>query len=153
MTNNKINVRCICDGKWVGEIPRGIGFGSPDASACFQYAQNAGSADILKIAKPRSSDFSEKTVFANNRLYRVKTTNRKDGNDRKDHEEIKCCHQNMNLRWYLPINFMFLRNPGSSIFCTAYSFHHVIMFWLEGAEVERPYSKRRTIIPAAPGVA
>ena len=29
-------------------IPRGIGFGIPDACECFQYAPDAGSTDILK---------------------------------------------------------------------------------------------------------
>ena len=34
-------------------LPRGIGFGSPDACQCLRYAPDAGSADIRKECKNR----------------------------------------------------------------------------------------------------
>ena len=37
----------------------------------------------------------------------------------------------------------FSRKPGFSFFCTANSFHHELMLWLEGAEVEGSYFKQK----------
>ena len=79
-------------------MPRGIGFGSPDASACFRYGPDAGSADILKNRKDRNLLFLRENGFRENDLFIIlKTTSRKDGNDRKDHEKISCFHKNLIL--------------------------------------------------------
>ena len=63
-SNLRTNEMLICLRKMGRGMPWGIGFGSPDACECFQYAPDAGSAGILKIAKTGSCDFSEKTVLA-----------------------------------------------------------------------------------------
>ena len=47
-------------------IPMGIGFGSPDASECFQYAPDAGSADILKNRKTWKLLFLRENGFLKN---------------------------------------------------------------------------------------
>ena len=80
-------------------IPRGIGFGSPDACECFRYAPDAGSADILKVRKSRKFLFLRENGFRKNDVFihSVETTNRKHGNDRKDHEKISCFYQNLIL--------------------------------------------------------
>ena len=50
-------------------MPRGIGFGSPDACECFRYAPDAGSADILtnretwKFLVLRENGFRENDAF------------------------------------------------------------------------------------------
>ena len=50
------------------EIPRGIGFGSPDACECSQYAPDAGSADILKNRKNPEVFISPKTTVVANMM-------------------------------------------------------------------------------------
>ena len=76
-------------------IPREIGFGSPDACECFRYAPDAGSADILQ--NPEVVISTRNGFRTNNVFYYIKTTNRKEGNDRKDHEKISCVHQHLIL--------------------------------------------------------
>ena len=49
--------------------PRGIGFGSPDACECFQYAPDAGSADILKNRKTRKLLFLRENDFRKNDVF------------------------------------------------------------------------------------
>ena len=72
-------------------ISRGIGFGRPDACECFRYASDAGSADILKNRRNRKLLFLRDNSFRKNDCsYCIKPANRKDGNDRKDHEKISC---------------------------------------------------------------
>merc|ERR1711966_421400 len=84
------------DGKWVGGYRWGIGFGSPDVCECFRYAPDAGSADILKNHKTRKLRFLRENGFRkNNVFYCIKTTNREDQNDRKNHTKISCFHKNL----------------------------------------------------------
>ena len=78
-------------------IPIGIGLGSPDVRGYFRDAPDAGSSDILKNRKTRKLLFIRERFSHKIVLYRNKTTNRKDGNDRKDHEKISCFHQNLTL--------------------------------------------------------
>ena len=52
-------------------IPRGIGFGSPDACECFRYAPDAGSADILKNRKTRKLLFLRENGFRKNDVFIV----------------------------------------------------------------------------------
>ena len=52
-------------------IPRGIGFGSPDACECFRYAPDAGSADILKNHKTRKLLFLRENGFRKNDVFIV----------------------------------------------------------------------------------
>ena len=79
-------------------IPRGIGFGSPDACERFRYALDARSADILKNRKTRKllflQDNGSRTKIC---FHYTETTHRKDEDDRKDHEKISCVHQNLIL--------------------------------------------------------
>ena len=44
----------------------------------------------------------------------------------------------------------FSRKHEFSFFCTANSFHHEIMFWLEGAEVKCSYFKQNNYHPSSP---
>ena len=131
-------------------MPRGIGFGSPDACECFRYAPDDGSAEILKNLKTRKLLFLRENGFRKHMLDLIETTNRKDGNDRKDHEKISCVHQNLTLWWYLLVNLMFVMKPAFSFFCTANSFHHQIMFLLEGAEEEGSYFNQKNYHPSSP---
>ena len=79
-------------------MPRWIGFGSPDACEYFHYAPDAGSADILKNRKTwKLLFFRENGFLTNDCFYFIKTTNRKDENDRKDHENMSCVHQSLIL--------------------------------------------------------
>ena len=52
-------------------IPRGIGFGSPDACEGFRYAPDAGSADILKNRKTRKLLFLRENGFRKNDVFMV----------------------------------------------------------------------------------
>ena len=50
-------------------IPRGIGFGSPDACECFWYASDAGSADILENRKTQKLLFLRENGFRKNGVF------------------------------------------------------------------------------------
>ena len=50
-------------------IPRGIGFGSPDACECFRYAPDAGSADNLKSHKTWKFLFLRENGFRKNDMF------------------------------------------------------------------------------------
>ena len=52
-------------------IPRGIGFGSPDACECLRYAPDAGSADILKNHQTRKLSFLRENGFRKNDVFIV----------------------------------------------------------------------------------
>ena len=52
-------------------IPRGIGFGSPDACECFRYAPDSGSADILKSHKTQKLLFLRENGFRKNDVFMV----------------------------------------------------------------------------------
>ena len=121
MKTNQIGFRRIFYGKWLGEIPRGIGFGSPDAGESFWYAPDAGPADIVKNRKNPKVVISPRRRFSHKWWFHfVKTTNRKDGNHRKDHEKISCFHQNLISWWYLQINFLFVMQTRIFVFLYGY---------------------------------
>ena len=50
-------------------IPKGIGFGSPDACECFRYASDAGSADILENRKTWKFLFLRENGFRKNDVF------------------------------------------------------------------------------------
>ena len=52
-------------------IPRGSGFGSPDACECFRYAPDAGSADTLKNRRSRKLLFLRGNGFRQNAAFTV----------------------------------------------------------------------------------
>ena len=62
-----------------------------------RYAPDAGSADILKNHKSRKLLFLRENGFRKNVFFLIKTTNRKDQNDRKNHTKISCFHKNLTL--------------------------------------------------------
>ena len=59
-------------------MPRGIGFGSPDACECFRYAPDAGSADIVnhktrRLLFLREHGFRKNYVFIVSKRQTAKT--------------------------------------------------------------------------------
>ena len=132
-------------------IPRGIGFGSPDACECFRYAPDAGSADILKNRKSRKFLFLRENGFRKNDGFIVSKrqtakTDMTARTTRRYHVFIK----NSFCDGIYHSILCFSRKHEFSFFCTANSFHHEIMFWLEGAEVEGSYFKQKNYHPSSP---
>ena len=133
-------------------MPRGSGFGSPDACECFQYAPNAGSAEILrKIVKNREFLFLRENGFRKNECVIVSKrqtakTEMTARITRRYHVFIK----NSFCDGIYHSILCFSRKHEFSFFCTANSFHHEIMFWLEGAEVEGSYFKQKNYHPSSP---
>ena len=82
----------------------------PVCSGCriSRYSEKSQNPEV--VISPRKR-FSQKWCF-----YGTKTTNRKDGNDRKDHEKISCFHQNLILWWYLLIKLMFFTKTRIFVF-------------------------------------
>ena len=103
-----------------------------------------------KSTKPGNCYFSEKTVFAKMMclLYQNDKPQKRKWPQwpRQDHVFIKI--------WFCDGSCQsitcFSREPGFAFFCTANSFHHEIMFWLEGAEVEGSYFKQKNYHPSSP---
>ena len=90
------------------------------------YSKKSQNLEVIMSPRKRSS---QKWCF-----YRIKTTNRKDENDRKDHEKISCFHQNLSLWWYLPLKLMFSWKPGFSFSVRLINF---IMKSCSGSRVPR----------------
>ena len=104
-----------------------------------------------KIAKPRSFDFSEEAVFAKMMcsVYQTDITAKTEmtaRTTRRYHVSIRISigdgiYESMSC---------FSRKPRFPFFFRADSFHHEIMFWLEGAEVEDSYFKQKNYHPTSP---
>ena len=129
-------------------IPRGIGFGSPDACECFRYAPDAGSSDILKVRKSRKFLFLRENGFRKNDVFIVlkrqaAKTEMTARTTRRYHDFIKISF----CDGICQSNSCFSRKHGFSFFCTADAFHHEIMFWLE---VEGSYFKQKNYHPSSP---
>ena len=85
------------------------------------YSESSQKPEVLISPRKR---FSQKWC-----VYCIKTTNRKDGNDRKDHEKISWFHQNFILWWYLPVKFMFFAKTWIFVFLYGWcisSWNHVL---------------------------
>ena len=129
-----------------GDIPRGIGFGSPDACECFRYAPDAGSADILKNCKSRKFLFLRENGFRKKDGFIVSKRQTAKTDMTASHVFIKNSFCDGIYHSILCLS----RKHEFSFFCTANSFHHEIMFWLEGAEVEGSYFKQKNYHPSSP---
>ena len=150
MEINNIGFRCFLRKMGRG-IPRGIGFGRPDACECFRYAPDAGSADILKNRKSQKFLFLRENGFRKNDCFIVskRQTAKTDivaRTTRRYHDFIKISL----CDGICQSNSCFSRKHGFSFFFTANSFHHEIMFWIEGAEVKCYYFKQNNYHPSSP---
>ena len=92
MKTHQFNSRLIFYGKWVGGCLGGLVLEVRMLVNASSMLRMQDQPLFWKIAKPGSSYFSEKTVFAKMIVLFIKTTNRKDGNDRKDYEKISSFH-------------------------------------------------------------
>ena len=138
-------------GKWVGGCRKGTDFGSPDACECFRYAPDAGSADILKVRKSRKFLFLRENGFRKNDVFIV--LKRQTAKTEMTARTTRRYHDFIKIAFFDGIcqsNSCFSRKHGFSFFCTADAFHHEIMFWLEGAEVEGSYFKQKNYHPSSP---
>ena len=129
-------------------VPRGIGFGSPDACECFWYAPDAGSADILKNHKTRKLLFRRENGFRENDVFIV--SKRQTAKTEMTARTTTRYHDFIKISFCDGIcqsNSCFSRKHWFSFFCTADAFHHEIMFWLE---VEGSYFKQKNYHPSSP---
>ena len=137
-------------GKWVGGCRGGlilvVGM-LVDASG----VPDAGSADILKVRKSRKFLFIRENGFRKNDVFillkrQTAKTEMTARTTRRYHDFIN----NSFCDGICQSNSCFSRKHGFSFFCTADAFHHEIMFWLEGAEVEGSYFKQKNYHPSSP---
>ena len=115
------------------------------------YAPDAGSADILENRKTWKFLFLRENGFRKNDVFivlirqtaKTKMTARTTNKYQMFIKISLCdgiCQSILCFSW----------KPWFSFFCTANSFHHQVMFWLEGAEAEGSYFNQKNYYPSSP---